>query len=597
MTKPHNEGDSVADLAGEYLAAETEDDRATILCLAGYYDAEDRARFDALIADAPPVARSGEISEVLRAEMARAEQKVIKSDEPTPLGEALTRQAPEPAEDLPLAEVEPAKDHTNGEAALGSEEWSQLPKGSPDPKAGVILEPSAPFAIARVFAARCCREGNAQVAWFWEDQFWRWNGKHYAPEAEGKIRGRVYHFLEGAKKKVKGQEVPFDPRPANVNEVLDGLKSGLWLSALPAAWLPDGRPAPDCAAFANGIVNVKSGESWNHTPKFWTHGALEFDWDPHAEAPRWEAFLEEIFPEDKESGQFIEEFLGCSMTDDIDFQKGAMCVGDPRSGKGTIAFVAERLVGSTACVGLDINSWLSGEKSAQVLLGKRLGVFGDVRLKPARTYGQNKDPGGLDHKSKGWLLNLTAGDKVTIPRMWDTAWTGVLPIKLMLLSNEVPNLNDKTLPTRFIKVHFPVSFLGREDPALKGKLLAELPGIAARCVRAYAEARRRGKFIEPASGLALGAEVEAKSDPFTAMARECFVPDPAGFVTKELAFFRFSDWCREHGQGDLRSEVSTKGRLFDRLRKVSGFAGLFETQPHGSGRGWQGLRLAKREEA
>lgn len=532
------------------------------------------------------------------------EQTVIKTQEAAPPAELGFRShmVAEPAGKLAAG---PAQQLV--EKALAEKPKAEPWLGEPLVELGApILEPTAPYTNARVFATRCCREGNDQVVWFWEGEFWRWNGKHYGPEPNGKMRGRVYQFLEGAKKKIKGgHAVPFEPRPQHVNELVDGLKSGLSLSALPTAWLPAGDPARDCTAFANEIVNVKTGDRWPATPKFWTHGALAYDWNPAADAPTWRDFLKGVFPLDPsappsgenfdaESAQFIEEFFGCCMTDDVHLQKAAMLVGAERSGKGTINHILRELVGPAAHVGLDIHQWLRGEKSTQALLGKRVGVFGDVRLKVARRYGQTGyDPGGLPHEAKGWLLNLTSGDPVTVPRLFDTAWHGVLPIKLMMLSNEVPNLNDRVLPSRFVKVPFPVSFLGREDVTLKDRLMAELPGIAARCIAAYAKARKSGGFTQPKSGLALAAEINAKSDPFTKMAMECFVADAEGFITKGAAFSRFEAWCLAGGYGDLRQEVNTKGRLFDRLKQLPAFKGIFETQPHGSPRGWSGIRLAR----
>jgi putative DNA primase/helicase len=61
------------------------------------------------------------------------------------------------------------------------------------------------------------------------------------------------------------------------------------------------------------------------------------------------------------------------------------------------------------------------------------------------------------------LLKITGRDKVSIPQMYDQAWNGVLPAKIVLTSNEVPNFNDASgvLPTRFIKLQFRQSFAGR----------------------------------------------------------------------------------------------------------------------------------------
>src|SRR5262249_19352456 len=98
----------------------------------------------------------------------------------------------------------------------------------------------------------------------------------------------------------------------------------------------------------------------------------------------------------------------------LDTREDAKDIGPKRSGKSTIAHVIGRLVGHAAYVGLSLNDWLATPKAAQVLIGKRVGVFADVRLKQGRAYGQNYDPGGADHRSSELLLKITGRDKVSI---------------------------------------------------------------------------------------------------------------------------------------------------------------------------------------
>jgi putative DNA primase/helicase len=134
-----------------------------------------------------------------------------------------------------------------------------------------------------------------------------------------------------------------------------------------------------------------------------------------------------------------------------------------------------------------------------------------------------------------------------------------LRLKIMVISNEVPNLNDANgvLPSRFVKLRFGVSFYGREDVDLRGKLEKELPGIAARCVRAYQRLCARGKFVQPAAADALKKAVIAKSDPFAAMLQECFDVAAGALVEKQAAYSRFVRWCGENGRSDLRMSVTS----------------------------------------
>ena len=280
------------------------------------------------------------------------------------------------------------------------------------------------------------------------------------------------------------------------------------------------------------------------------------------------------------------------MTEETKFQKGAIFVGLKRSGKSTISRVLQQLVGDRSYVSVSFSTWVSNENSAQCLIGKRVVVFPDVRFKPARHYGASYDPGGIDHKSAELLLNVTGEDPVTIGRKYLGSWHGQLRLKPILISNEVPNLNDSqcVLPSRFVKFRFGESFFGREDVGLLKKLEGELGGIAARCLRAYRRLCERGHFIQPKSADALELAVREASDPFTAMMQDCFKPDPEGWVTKGLAYDRFTKWCREKSRMDLWRSVPNN-KFGAKLREVPGFERVSDFRPSGQPRGWAGVKF------
>jgi putative DNA primase/helicase len=214
------------------------------------------------------------------------------------------------------------------------------------------------------------------------------------------------------------------------------------------------------------------------------------------------------------------------------------------------------------------------------MLGKKVGIFPDVRLREGKWYGQNFDPGGIDHTSKEWLLKITGGDPVTIGRKYLKAWTGVLPMKVIMLSNQVPNFNDTNLVSRFVKVAFQVSFRGREDINLRSKLEKELPGIANRCLNGYRRLCRRDRFIQPSSGLALERELAERSNAWQAFFNDTCVFDQDGTVTKGWLFGKFQLWCEKKGRSDLMRTVTEPQHLTRVLNKeVEGFSDLKDWRP------------------
>ena len=315
----------------------------------------------------------------LKAELAKPKEEV-----PEPEAEAQPGPGPEPeAEPYRPAEVE-----------------------GPPP----VLSKAAPMDNARAFARdRLSRDGTLATYHFHGD-WWQWNGRFYEGAPAERISGAVYQYLDRALVRTANGDEPFRPKPEHAEALIKCLKACVAIDDrdVPPAWLLDqrrGPPAEQLLVFKNCLVDAETGEIVGLTPHLWTHGGADFDFDSAARCPRWERFLEELFPGDQESQMTIEEQLGYGATNDVRFEKGALWVGEKRSGKSTLVWVQERLVGAGAYASLSFHDWMKTENSRAHLLGKKVAVFPDVRLKPARAFGMvGYDPGGLDHQSAQLLL-------------------------------------------------------------------------------------------------------------------------------------------------------------------------------------------------
>ena len=410
--------------------------------------------------------------------------------------------------------------------------------------------------------------------------------------SEADFKAGLYGFLDRSVRISDNSRARFRPKPKDVTALLESLKAGLALPdwCEPPMRLDTGERVGGVLMFRNGLVEVMSGERVAPTPKLWVHDDVGYEWNPEAACPEWLRFLEGVFPGDQEAKDCLEEFLGLSMTEDVSFQKGLLLIGVPRSGKGTSLRVCEWLGGSKAFISLDLDKWVENENSGAPLIGKRVLAFPDVRLKEPRWYGQNLDPGGVDYKSAQRLLKITGGDKITLGRKYIGPWEGVLPGKVLWVSNKVPNFNDAVLPTRFVKLAFDVSFLNREDLALSDRLRGELAGIAGRCLAAYRRARERGGLIQPASGERLNREIAVGSDAFTQFVMECFVSDPKGEVTYIAAMKELRDWCNAHGRPELLKVQSNKIRKM--ISAIPGFMDITRApRPKGEQRKMARIRL------
>jgi hypothetical protein len=424
--------------------------------------------------------------------------------------------------------------------------------------------------------------------YFQDGQWWQWNGAFYDRAPEQRMINMVCEYLD--KGKIKSSDeglVRFKPTTGDVTQLITFLHSNVGLDdrVIPPRWL-DERGSPDAAnllAFRNCLVDVVTGKTYDHEPWLLMHDGVDFDFDPKARCPYWVKFLEELFPGDEEAQEVIEEQLGYGMTIDNQFEKAALWIGKPRSGRGTLAHIQELLVGANGHTSLNIHTWRNNENSRQGMVGKRVGIFHDMRLKPAKQFGNTSyDAGGVDPQSQKLLLELISGDLTEIGRKYLDAWKGKPFIKFILISNKVPNFNDEVLVTRFNVVDFKQCFLDRENPALKRVILpAALPGIANRCLAAYRRLLRRGQFVQAASGLALLSKVKAQVSPWAAFMECYWEPDPLGEGTL-ISVFRgtFRHWCMETENLELAGTSSSN--LIQQIKRLPRWQWLKAFRPSDS---------------
>jgi putative DNA primase/helicase len=352
----------------------------------------------------------------------------------------------------------------------------ELPVPSDGPP---ILSRNVPMDAARKFCDRFCWINGALAMYSYQGDFYRWNGSHYAKIDQGAVLGEIYAFLDGARVRENGGDVKYVLRARDANEILECLRNGIILPSRleEPYWLNRKVPAPTVITFKNKIYDYATGKFQEPTLNLWVTDSIDIQFDANATAPRFDRFLKEIFPGgpedgpdgDVESQQCILEQLGYGMTNETKFDKAALWYGVLRSGKSTLARIQHKLVGDRSFVAIDLHNLNKTENSAQLLIGKKVAVAGDVRMRPSKWYGNNYDPGGLDYKVAQLILKVTGRDDISLGRKYKDAWEGRLTTKFIIITNDVPNFGDvaNVLPTRFIKIHFKESFEGREDNDLQ----------------------------------------------------------------------------------------------------------------------------------
>lgn len=320
---------------------------------------------------------------------------------------------------------------------------------------------------------------------FWNDEFYRWNGRAYTRIGATAVKRSICRHLRSP------------VRRSAVNEMLDLVKCAALVGEVKVpCWLSQRRrhPAHEILAVKNGLLylpGVSRGRTTllEHTPSFFTLNGLHYDYEEEASCPHWERFVTEIFDGDAESIRTLQEWFGYVLLPDTRQQKLLMIVGPKRSGKGTVARIVRELLGEDNVAAPTIRS-LSGAFGLWGLVGKTLAIVPDA------------NPDRPSSSLVELIKSLTGEDALDIERKNLAPMSNVrLTTRLMVIANQLPAMIDHSgaLAQRMILLQTRRSWAGMEDTRLTDRLLKELPGILLWSIRGWRRLRRRGYFRQPQS--------------------------------------------------------------------------------------------------
>jgi putative DNA primase/helicase len=351
--------------------------------------------------------------------------------------------------------------------------WSKRKPELPKPPQ-VLPPPTDPMAVARKFVEHCCLhygETGELTLRCWQGAWWAWRTTHWTEVEEREVRSLLYAFTEHALYYTSnGSLSSWLPTRRKIGDLLEALCVPLLLSnnVDQPCWLDHRDIAGPVVATTNGLLDVSTRTLHPHSPMFFNVTSVPFAYDPGAPPPRrWLDFLDQLWPQEPDAIAVLGEWYGYVVSGRLDLHKILLMVGPTRGGKGVIARVLSAMIGKRNVSGPTLHS-LGGDFGLAPLIGKSLALISDARF-------VGKNSGIVVER----LLSISGEDTLTVNIKYREQWSGKLPCRLHVISNELPRLGDASTAVigRIVLLPLTRSWLSKEDHGLESALLAELPGI------------------------------------------------------------------------------------------------------------------------
>ena len=297
----------------------------------------------------------------------------------------------------------------------------------------------------------------------------------------------------------------------------------------------------------NGTLDLHNGEFRSHDPADMLTRQGSVVYDPDARCERWESFVQEIFPNDPDTLDFMQRWLGYSLAGDLSEEKMVMLHGEStRNGKSTLCECISAVMGDYAT---SINPDSLGEQRRSDGTGPSEDI---ARLNGIR-FAVMPEPKNTLRLDAGRIKQLTGGDTVNARFLGENSFTFKSVAHITANANSLPEVNDMTVfwSGRVLVVPFTRHFEEWEqDPHLKAKMSTEeaKSGILNWMLEGLRKYRQDRLKTSAAMQTALD-EYRYESDKLSRFIGDCLPmsKDPGLKIRTEDVYANYQAWCRENG--------------------------------------------------
>ncbi len=368
---------------------------------------------------------------------------------------------------------------------------------------------------------------------------------------------RGEHYLE----KKLGEALGHEDSTYRCRETLDHLRRVAWQEGA-------GLNPPEyqhLINLENGMLDWQAGTLLPHDPKYWSSVQLPVRYDPSAQSPEIDRFLNDLFPQ--EALLLVEELLGYLLVCGNQYKAAFVLLGPGHNGKTKFLLLASAFVGDANTSQLSLQQVSENRFMRAELDGRLLNIYDDLGTRPIRDADVFKA--------------LTGDGSITVERKHEHPFEMKPTAVFLFATNQMPQSYDHTYAyhLRWVIIPCPNFFLpGKNaDPNILQGLTTQ-NGLSRLLNRAL-EGRRRlvsqGDFTRSEVVRKAGEDYERTNDPVREFVQEGCVLEQGGWASRQdlyEGFCRFTDepMANREFQRELKPLVLPLPGVAERQRRMSG---------------------------
>ena len=303
----------------------------------------------------------------------------------------------------------------------------------------------------------------------------------------------------------------------------------------------------------NGVLEVSADEITlrDHNPQFNFLARASTKYDPEAEAPRWQQFLDESVGNQTERRK-LQEFAGYMLMHwALPYHRALFLVGPTASGKSTFLDTLRTMLGD------DKGDQCVASLTPQEMTSER---FSGAELHGAWANIRNDIPDELIG-NVGHFKEIIGGDPIKAEEKYKDPFKFEPTAKHAFSANKLPeaSVDDRAFYRRILLVAFPNETpLDERDPGLDEKLQAEHPGILNWALDGLQRLMQQGGFTGDRDPAVTEDTWRKWSNTVKRFADKCLRETGDGEITTADIWDAYLDYCEVEGipTRDRQQEVT-----------------------------------------